>query len=71
MRSKKPAAPSLGSLVRAARQAAGLTQAALARTVAVESVQVSRWERGVNVPSPATLSAIAGACGRPITVTYG
>ncbi|MGA9112918.1 MAG: helix-turn-helix transcriptional regulator [Candidatus Dormiibacterota bacterium] len=37
--------------IRQLREAAGLTQAELARRVGVQTSQVSRWERGVAVPT--------------------
>lgn len=41
--------------IREARLALGLTQAALARKMGVESMTVSRWERGELTPHPLRL----------------
>ena len=45
------------------RQAAGLTQAELARRVGVQTPQVSRWERGVARPSAHHARRLARALG--------
>ncbi len=55
----------IGRNVRAARLAKGLTQRELANAVSeeLESMAVSRWERGVAVPNLPNLLALAGALG--------
>lgn len=45
--------------LRTARRAAGLTQKQLAEALGVESITVSRWERGVTTPSLPRLRRIA------------
>ena len=45
--------------MRAARLAVGLTQKQLAEALGVESITVSRWERGVTTPSLPRLRRIA------------
>jgi transcriptional regulator with XRE-family HTH domain len=51
----------LGARLRTARLGFGLTQKQLAEELRVESITVSRWERGVTTPSlprPAELAAL-------------
>jgi len=45
--------------LRTARRSAGLTQRQLAEALGVESITVSRWERGVTTPSVSRLRGIA------------
>jgi transcriptional regulator with XRE-family HTH domain len=49
----------VGARLRTARRAAGLTQKQLADQLEVESITVSRWERGVTSPSLPRLRRIA------------
>lgn len=49
----------VGGRLRTARRGAGLTQKELAVALGVESITVSRWERGVTAPSLARLRRIA------------
>jgi transcriptional regulator with XRE-family HTH domain len=49
----------VGARLRTARRAAGLTQKQLADRLEVESITVSRWERGVTSPSLPRLRRIA------------
>jgi transcriptional regulator with XRE-family HTH domain len=49
----------LGARLRTARRSAGLTQRQLAEAIGVESITVSRWERGVTTPSLPRLRRIA------------
>jgi transcriptional regulator with XRE-family HTH domain len=49
----------VGDRLRTARRAAGLTQKQLADRLEVESITVSRWERGVTSPSLPRLRRIA------------
>jgi transcriptional regulator with XRE-family HTH domain len=51
--------------IRVARDAKGLTQRELARQVnGVDTLAVSRWERGSSMPSPGNLLALAAALDR-------
>ena len=49
----------VGDRLRTARRSAGLTQKQLAEALGVESITVSRWERGVTTPSLPRLRRIA------------
>jgi transcriptional regulator with XRE-family HTH domain len=49
----------LGTRLRTARRSAGLTQKQLAEALGVESITVSRWERGVTSPTLPRLRRIA------------
>ena len=49
----------VGARLRVARRSAGLTQKQLADQLGVESITVSRWERGVTTPSIPRLRRIA------------
>lgn len=49
----------MGGRLRTARRSAGLTQKQLAEELGVESITVSRWERGVTTPSLPRLRRIA------------
>jgi transcriptional regulator with XRE-family HTH domain len=49
----------VGARLRAARRGAGLTQKQLAQALGVDSITVSRWERGVTSPSLPRLGRIA------------
>ena len=49
----------VGGRLRTARRSAGLTQKRLAAALGVESITVSRWERGVTTPSLPRLRRIA------------
>jgi len=49
----------VGGRLRVARRSAGLTQKQLAGALDVESITVSRWERGVTSPSLPRLRRIA------------
>jgi transcriptional regulator with XRE-family HTH domain len=49
----------VGGRLRTARRSAGLTQKQLAEKLEVESITVSRWERGVTSPSLPRLRRIA------------
>lgn len=53
----------VGARVRAVRRGAGLTQKQLAAALGVESITVSRWERGVTSPSLARLRRIGELTG--------
>lgn len=47
----------------AARMAAGMTQKQLADAIGCMTKQISRWERGHNVPNAGTLARIAQVLG--------
>lgn len=49
----------VGGRLRVARRSVGLTQKQLAEELGVESITVSRWERGVTTPSLSRLRRIA------------
>jgi len=49
----------VGARLRIARRSSGLTQKQLAERLEVESITVSRWERGVTSPSLPRLRRIA------------
>jgi len=53
----------LGREIAAAREAAGLTQVALAAAIGVDPQTISRWERGDRNPGPNDLYRIAQATG--------
>jgi transcriptional regulator with XRE-family HTH domain len=52
-----------GTLIREARQRAGLSQVELARLSGKDRAQLARWERDVVQPSLETLRDILRACG--------
>jgi transcriptional regulator with XRE-family HTH domain len=49
----------VGGRLRTARRSAGLTQKQLGEALGVESITVSRWERGVTTPSLPRLRRVA------------
>lgn len=54
-----------GDDIRRARKCAGLRQLDVARRVGVTRSAVSRWERGLDIPSPehqAALATVLGDC---------
>jgi len=53
----------LGQDIAAAREAAGLTQLALANAMGIDPQTISRWERGERRPSPSDCYRIAEATG--------
>lgn len=48
----------------------GLSQGELARVLGLDQMTVSRWERGISVPRPATLRQIAKLASLPISWFY-
>ena len=54
----------LGRDIAAAREAAGLTQLALANAIGVDPQTISRWERGERTPGPNDLYRIGEETGR-------
>ena len=61
----------LGKRIAAARQAAGLTQAALARKLRTGQPNVTAWERGRRVPLTASLARLRAALKVPLTELLG
>jgi transcriptional regulator with XRE-family HTH domain len=55
-------------VIYSARRRARLTQAELARRLALPQSQLSRWERGAVTPSFETLRQIVRACGLELTI---
>jgi transcriptional regulator with XRE-family HTH domain len=53
----------IGPTIRARREAAGLTQTALARALGCADTMISRWESGKNTPGPRYARALAAALG--------
>jgi transcriptional regulator with XRE-family HTH domain len=62
----KDIAARLGRNIAAARKAAGKTQAEIAEKVGIETVSLSRIERGVVTPAITTLDRIADTLGVPL-----
>ncbi len=58
----------IGQQIRALREKRGLVQADLATQVGVREVSVSRWERGIELPSTKYLEALARALGCTILI---
>lgn len=56
----------LGMNVARRRKALGLTQAELAEKISAETVTISRFERGSNLPSLLRLEQIANVLGLPL-----
>lgn len=63
LRPSAQSADTPAALIRARRDEAGLTQTDLARLIGVHDTYISRWERGVNTPSPAHAAALADTLG--------
>jgi transcriptional regulator with XRE-family HTH domain len=59
----------LAPLVREMREAAGLSQRALARRARTSQPAIARYERGLATPSWETLERLAEACGRQVRVS--
>jgi transcriptional regulator with XRE-family HTH domain len=55
-------------VIYSARRRARITQAELARRLALPQSQVSRWERGAVTPSFETLQQVVRACGLELTI---
>ncbi len=61
----------VGANIRAARDGAGLTQRELGALVnGMESINVSRWERGQVIPSATSMVALADALNRDVGWFY-
>jgi transcriptional regulator with XRE-family HTH domain len=56
-----------GDLMREARLRAGLSQSELGRRLGKHPTVISRWERGVVLPSLETLREVVRACGLELT----
>ncbi len=67
-KARDPADDAVGSRLRALRTERKMSQEALAEAAAVQSVVVSRAERGVALPSLGTLRALAGALDVQVSV---
>lgn len=63
---KDPLAIRVGANIKAARESRGLTQRYVAESVKMETVSLSRIERGVALPSLATLDKLAATLGVPL-----
>jgi transcriptional regulator with XRE-family HTH domain len=64
--------PDLPHRLQAARRAAGLTQAEVARQLGVHPMSVSSWERGVMTPEESKLARLAELYGvAPASLRYG
>lgn len=59
--------PALGQRLREARSDAGLTQAALARSLGIKRASVSQWEQGVTQPTTERLIEVARITKRPLS----
>lgn len=55
-----------GSKIKAAREATGMSQAALARAIRSTEKNISRWENGQNQPRVSSIALIAKATGHDI-----
>jgi len=55
--------------IREAREAAGLSQGALASRLGVRDMTVYRWEQGLRRPQNETLFGIGEAIGRSVVIT--
>lgn len=60
----------LAANIRSARDSRDLTQRALAESIDVDTMLVSKWERGAHRPSEANLTAIAVKLGYDIAWFY-
>jgi hypothetical protein len=58
----------LADELRAARKAAGLSQAELARRAVTSQSAVARYESGAAAPGVSTLERLLAACGRELTI---
>ncbi|KAA0233859.1 MAG: XRE family transcriptional regulator [Actinobacteria bacterium] len=61
-------AGAVAGLIRAARTAAGLTQASLAERLGTTQSVISRWERGRDEPRLSTLARVMHACGHALSL---
>jgi transcriptional regulator with XRE-family HTH domain len=60
----------VGRGIKAARSAAGLSQAQLADRIGVAKVTISHWETGHRTPSMDSLTRTADALGIPIATIF-
>lgn len=56
----------LGSRIRQARRAAGLSQSQLAEKIGAHVTSISDWERGANAPTMRHLTSVAEATGQSL-----
>ncbi len=61
----------LGERIRAARQAAGLSQEKLAERLGLTRQAVTKWETGQSAPSTENLLRLAEVLGVPVTALLG
>ena len=61
----------LGERIRAARQAAGLSQEKLAEQLGLTRQAVTKWETGQSAPSTENLLRLAEVLGVPVTALLG
>ena len=61
----------LGERIRAARQAAGLSQEKLAERLGLTRPAVTKWESGQSAPSTENLLRLAEVLGVPVTALLG
>lgn len=66
----KPDVTFEGGSLRAERSAAGLSQRVLGEIAGVAQSSISTAERGLKVPRPGTIAALAGALELPISTFY-
>ena len=66
----RPLDAALGREIRVFRRQLGLTLTELGRLAGLSPASISKIERGVTPPSLATLSALAGALGVPVTALF-
>ena len=62
-----PTAKQMGAKIRKLREAAGMSQASLAKRARLTRVYVTRLEGGRQDPSLSTINALARALGVPVT----
>lgn len=60
-----------GSVIRAARHRAGITQKELGRRLGTTQSVVARWESGRVSPTVETLSRVVRACGLNLVISLG
>lgn len=61
-------ASQIGALLKAARESAGFSQAAAAAKLDVDTMTISRWERGKHRPPGPALIALAGVYGVDVSM---
>src|SRR5687767_20323 len=67
-----PAGKTLAERIKQAREAAGLSQAALATAIGTTSLAISTWERGLYAPTDENLVRVAAVLDKsPAWLRYG